>query len=255
MIFRRIKAHVEKENWFAVGIDFCIVVIGVFIGIQVANWNEARAVSVQETSYLRQLKDEISFISNTAIAQEEFVETVVHGGKRGLAFLEKNEPCVVDCETTLIAFFHASQIWGTSFPDSKYQELTRLGLPTDEATRAAAQKVYNFLDGWDTINTVPPVYRERVRGHFSPDISSVLWAGCYSVADVVEEVVSEDCASDLNSVELGASLERIWQDEQLATSLRFWVGQNEYALKYRPEIQALTDAAIQTIDDELERRQ
>jgi len=43
MIFRRIKAHIEKENWFAVGIDFCIVVIGVFIGIQVANWNETRA--------------------------------------------------------------------------------------------------------------------------------------------------------------------------------------------------------------------
>ena len=42
MLFRRIKAHVEKENWFAVGVDFAIVVIGVFIGIQVANWNEAR---------------------------------------------------------------------------------------------------------------------------------------------------------------------------------------------------------------------
>jgi len=42
MIFRRIKAHVEKENWFAVFVDFCIVVIGVFIGIQVANWNEVR---------------------------------------------------------------------------------------------------------------------------------------------------------------------------------------------------------------------
>ena len=42
MLFRRIKAHVEKENWFAVGVDFAIVVIGVFIGLQVANWNEAR---------------------------------------------------------------------------------------------------------------------------------------------------------------------------------------------------------------------
>ena len=42
MIFRRIKSHIEKENWFAVFIDLCIVVIGVFIGIQVANWNEAR---------------------------------------------------------------------------------------------------------------------------------------------------------------------------------------------------------------------
>ena len=42
MLFRRLKAHVENENWFAVGVDFTIVVIGVFIGLQVANWNEAR---------------------------------------------------------------------------------------------------------------------------------------------------------------------------------------------------------------------
>ncbi|MEO0452473.1 MAG: hypothetical protein AAFZ74_19325 [Pseudomonadota bacterium] len=40
MLLRRITKHVKEQNWFAVGIDFVIVVIGVFIGIQVANWNE-----------------------------------------------------------------------------------------------------------------------------------------------------------------------------------------------------------------------
>lgn len=42
MLLRRITKHVKDQNWFAVGIDFVIVVIGVFIGIQVANWNAAR---------------------------------------------------------------------------------------------------------------------------------------------------------------------------------------------------------------------
>lgn len=32
MILRRITEHVKTENWFAVGIDFVIVVIGVFVG-------------------------------------------------------------------------------------------------------------------------------------------------------------------------------------------------------------------------------
>jgi len=59
MILRRIKAHVEKENWFAVGIDFCIVVIGVFIGIQVANWNEARVNRTTETAYLELLQRDL----------------------------------------------------------------------------------------------------------------------------------------------------------------------------------------------------
>ena len=42
MIFRRIKAHIEKENWFAVAIDFFIVVIGILIAFQITNWSTAR---------------------------------------------------------------------------------------------------------------------------------------------------------------------------------------------------------------------
>ena len=42
MLLRRITQHVKDQNWFAVLIDFAIVVFGVFIGIQVANWNAAR---------------------------------------------------------------------------------------------------------------------------------------------------------------------------------------------------------------------
>ena len=41
MILRSVTKHVRDQNWLAVGIDFLIVVVGVFIGIQVANWNEA----------------------------------------------------------------------------------------------------------------------------------------------------------------------------------------------------------------------
>ncbi len=43
MILRRVIEHVKTQNWFAVGLDFVIVVLGVFIGIQVSNLNAARA--------------------------------------------------------------------------------------------------------------------------------------------------------------------------------------------------------------------
>lgn len=42
MILRSVTKHVRDQNWVAVGIDFLIVVVGVFIGIQVANWNQAK---------------------------------------------------------------------------------------------------------------------------------------------------------------------------------------------------------------------
>ena len=39
MLLRRFIEHVRKQEWTAIAIDFVIVVVGVFIGIQVANWN------------------------------------------------------------------------------------------------------------------------------------------------------------------------------------------------------------------------
>jgi hypothetical protein len=42
MLLRRITKPVKDQNWFAIGIDFAIVVSGVFVGLQVTSWNEAR---------------------------------------------------------------------------------------------------------------------------------------------------------------------------------------------------------------------
>jgi len=42
MFFRRITEHLRAQNWFALVLDFFIVVVGVFVGMQVDNWNQAR---------------------------------------------------------------------------------------------------------------------------------------------------------------------------------------------------------------------
>lgn len=59
MLLRRITKHVKDQNWFAVGIDFVIVVIGVFIGIQVANWNDSRADWSLRGNYLTLLTEDL----------------------------------------------------------------------------------------------------------------------------------------------------------------------------------------------------
>ena len=60
MLLRRITKHVKDQNWFAVGIDFVIVVIGVFIGIQVANWNDNRNTKAALAASLERLDKEVS---------------------------------------------------------------------------------------------------------------------------------------------------------------------------------------------------
>ncbi len=60
MILRRITEHVKAQNWFAIFLDFIIVVVGVFIGIQVSNWNAARGDRAKEAAYLTQLIDDMT---------------------------------------------------------------------------------------------------------------------------------------------------------------------------------------------------
>ncbi|TGY90088.1 hypothetical protein E5163_02875 [Marinicauda algicola] len=83
MILRRITEHVRAQNWTAVGLDFVIVVLGVFIGIQVANWNEARALQREERSIVLRLLTEADRsaveIEEAVALTERFRATAVRG--------------------------------------------------------------------------------------------------------------------------------------------------------------------------------
>ena len=59
MLLRRVIGHVKAQNWTAVALDFVIVVVGVFIGIQVSNWNDGRGDAAEYQRALQRLNHEI----------------------------------------------------------------------------------------------------------------------------------------------------------------------------------------------------
>ena len=42
MILRRFAQSLKEQNWTAIAVEFVLLVLGVFLGIQVSNWNEGR---------------------------------------------------------------------------------------------------------------------------------------------------------------------------------------------------------------------
>jgi hypothetical protein len=74
MLLRRITDHIRTQNWFAVGIDLAVVVIGVFIGIQVSNWNDAVRTRSLEESYLARIAGELRSNIETFDAEARFAE-------------------------------------------------------------------------------------------------------------------------------------------------------------------------------------
>ncbi|PHS76621.1 MAG: hypothetical protein COB56_05905 [Robiginitomaculum sp.] len=84
MILRSLTKHVNDQNWFAVAIDFFIVVMGVFIGLQVANWSAGRA---NHKNYLLTLdRFRLEIAENLAIIdeQDQAMNDALATGRSGL---------------------------------------------------------------------------------------------------------------------------------------------------------------------------
>jgi hypothetical protein len=59
MLLRRVMGHVKAQDWFAVGLDFFIVVLGVFVGLQIQDWNDVRKDRIEEHALLARLHVEV----------------------------------------------------------------------------------------------------------------------------------------------------------------------------------------------------
>ncbi len=83
MILRRITEHVKAQNWLAVAIDFVIVVAGVFVGMQVTNWNAAQQDRSREGAYLAGIAKDV----RSDIAEIEEIVRVATVRQSALQFL------------------------------------------------------------------------------------------------------------------------------------------------------------------------
>lgn len=59
MILRRLAKSIRRQDWVAVAIEFVIVVAGIFVGLQVTEWNEQRQLRERELNYLQRLAEDV----------------------------------------------------------------------------------------------------------------------------------------------------------------------------------------------------
>jgi len=86
LLLRRVTLAIENQNWFAVGLDFLIVVIGVFIGLQVSNWNEARTDAVREQEILADILEDLQADQVSLSESLQLVTLGIDGGN--MLFIE-----------------------------------------------------------------------------------------------------------------------------------------------------------------------
>lgn len=180
MLLRRITEHVKAQNWTAVTLDFVIVVVGVFIGIQVANWNASRQEHARAQSYSVRLLNELHAEYDTTISLANYYMSSKQAGQIAYAGLTDNKS--IDDETILINAFRASQYNWYERRRATFDEIVASGaldLISDEQLRKTAIGAYNTpvfsilqLEGQNA------EYRELFRKAINPEMHELLNDRC-----------------------------------------------------------------------------
>lgn len=143
MVIRRIREHVAAQNWFAVGIDLAIVVLGVLIATQVSNWNGERIEAARAQDYRNRLVDELDFNARQYALQAAYYEQAKKYGLQALADLDGSIP-LPDREF-LIAAYQLTQTDTTKAKTGVYAEMAASGLTDrlgDNETQGLASDFY-----------------------------------------------------------------------------------------------------------------
>ena len=179
MIVRRIREHVAELNWFAVGIDLIVAIVGVFVGIQVANWNQARGERAQSHEDRQRLIADLT--SNLADGDNRalYFRTVQRHATAALAALDR--PAEESGEAFLIDAYQATQAAPRQFKHTTYDEIVATGRLTrlaDPAVRDQVGNMYSALAAVGPLFDFAPPYREVLRRAMPSAVQSAVRQRC-----------------------------------------------------------------------------
>jgi hypothetical protein len=176
MLLSRVTAHFRKQEWTAIAIDFVIVVVGVFVGIQVSNLNAARIDRGLAASHLRDIAEDLqshldlqAALYGSAVARVAAVDYIY-----GKAFGRTLPKTLVLSVTTRdapptpeIPEDQLDNILGwintvRSSPGSRhgYESLISSGHLGLLENRALARKIQKYYDSYDDLLVTQTLFRQ-----------------------------------------------------------------------------------------------
>jgi hypothetical protein len=256
MLLRKLIKHVREQSWTAIAIDFCIVVLGVFVGIQVNNWNEARIESQRAHGYLLRIQADIEADIEAVERRQAYWTEVVEYGHAAIAYAEEGKLSQGSRWQTVLAFYQASQVAPYRSEDTTYRELLNagdLGLIRNENLRDALARYYVTGVGPSNlfIFQTLPEYRANVRGQTPSRVSRYIWAKCFSEATGVELETLLDCKSPISEQEAQAVLDSYMALPGLLSDLRFWITTQETGIVILGGVRSAAEALAEHVRQEL----
>lgn len=251
MIVRRIAEHVKAQNWFAIAIDFLIVVVGVFIGLQVSNWNDTladrRHANALVSRVVIDLRNEAAVIEHS----QAFTSSTISHAKKALDGYQ-HAPELADKEFVVSAYLASDLIFPPS-SRSAYEEMIATGsldLLDNDALRVSLTSYYT--KSWSVLDRQITVagYLENIRRAIPYEIQAAIIENCYSKPTQVGTITGPPrhvaCDFDLPSDVFAVTARTLRDDPELLKDLRFFINSLEDRLRFLGELETEVEALLGT---------
>jgi hypothetical protein len=225
MLPRRIASYLKDRNWTAVGIELLVVVIGVFLGLQVDNWNETRIERNNVRTYYVRLIEDIRTNENSLLAHQAYYQNVRSHGEVALQALQTPQENLG--EQFLIDLYQATQIWQTVFSRAAYDEVLSVGAMNTIPDVDARSRLANYYVAADAVSTQlleRSAYRETVRARMPIGVQRRIETNCGDTVTVASNgalITSfpDNCKLGLSRSEVEDAIESLLGSPMLATQL------------------------------------
>jgi len=179
MLLRRFTKHFSEQNWTAIGIELIIVVIGVFIGLQVDNWNEARIAKATTSTYYERIIGDLRAEETSRLARIAYFRRTKRHGEEALRSLERPESELGG--KFLIDLYQTTQTWYFNINRATYDELLSGGIANaipDSEFRSRLSNFYVGLENGKTLQHETTPLRNNVRRFVPHAVQSVVRDNC-----------------------------------------------------------------------------
>jgi hypothetical protein len=224
MILRRINTNFRRQDWTAVVVELVIVVLGVFIGIQVSNWNQERADAQLGKDYVKRLTRDLEENRDGVRAEIAYYSAVLDSVRKTDALLRSTDP---DPRTLVVNAYRASEILYNPPVRATWDQIVssgHLGLLPAKAVASGLSQYFAFDTAQDLYNTGRVSdYRKAVREIIPLSMQIAMHTTCSDVRDGHGRIVgfAEHCAFEADPVALKAVATALRSDPVVAASLRY----------------------------------
>ncbi len=219
MILRRFAEALKQQNWAAIAIEFVLLVLGVFLGIQVANWNDARADRVAYEAALGRLSAEIDANLASLDAFDMDIKADLALGSRALTVLQS---CVDSEENRQIVGVGLDTIRATSGLSPRRNALDEVTTNPRLLARQTAEERNRFSELRFYFDNLQPTadFAERHPTESGMEGNPILRIGKPYSSSV--KFFGFDWVATPRRLELGVPLAEACRDNQLIKSFFNW---------------------------------